>query len=126
MFVTAVQMFIFGFLSRGLINSEKKIISFPSILLQSIKKKKKEKKKKKKIFIAFGSIKVQAGKKSLSVAVINEFCIFDLMEIYVKNLEFQGQKVFFFLSLYSTHHGGKTFPRNHRSQPNSSLEKSRN
>ena len=48
------------------------------------------------------------GKKSLSVAVVDEFYTFDLMEVntckeYVDlDLEFQSQDIFF-LVLYSTH-----------------------
>ena len=63
----------------------------------------------------------------------DEFYTFDLIGIRVigicrkidLELEFQGQEFFLFLSaLYSTRHEGKTFPRNYRSQRNSSLEKS--
>ena len=65
--------------------------------------------------------------KEKSVAVTNEFYIF---EMYVKSLHvkltlilnFKAKRKKF-VALHSTHHEGKTFPRNHRSQLNSSFEK---
>ena len=57
-------------------------------------------------------------KKSLFVVIIDEF---DLMEIYVKIIAAKLILTLNFkFSLYSTHHEGKTFPRNHKS-PNVNL-----
>ena len=61
----------------------------------------------------------------MSVAITDEFYIFGLMEIHtckepaaklILTLDFKIKKFFSFCE-------GKTFPRNHKSQPNSSLEK---
>ena len=58
---------------------------------------------------------MQGEKKSLSVAIMDEFYIFDLVKIHIKNLSFKVKN--------STHYKDETFPKNHRLQPNSSLEK---
>ena len=57
------------------------------------------------VFSRVRSRLVQGGKKSLPVAIVE----------FKFDLELQR--------LCSTHHKGETIPRNHRSQPNSSLEK---
>ena len=49
-----------------------------------------------------GFTMVQGGKKSLSVAILNEFYTFDLMEILYAKLNFKV-KFFFLFTLYPTH-----------------------
>ena len=67
---------------------------------------------------------VQSEKKSLSVAVTNEFYHhrFAVKKLPQNWLWTLRSKLFFFF-LYSTHHEGKTFPRSHSSRSNSFLEK---
>ena len=54
------------------------------------------------------------GRKVCSwLSLMTSSHIFDLTEMCIKKVEIRDQRIFF-LALYSTHHGGKTFSRNRK------------